>query len=269
VRAPLNVIKLGGRSLEAPAAVGELAGDLARLHGPAVLVHGGGAEVSAWSRRLGLEPRFVNGLRVTEGETLDVAVAVLAGLANKRLVALLRAAGIDAVGLSALDGGAVSAVVHPEDGSLGAAGRIIAVDPKLLGLLIEGGRTPVVASIAATAAGHLLNVNADDVAAALAVALEAGTLTLLSDVNGLQLDGELVTRIEENDLADILNHPDVTGGMRPKLAAAAVALKGGVPRVHIGAWSGAGTLEGMANSSRPATLLHAETEDSTWQTLHS
>lgn len=269
MRAPLHVIKLGGCSLESPAAVGELAADLALPDGNAVLVHGGGAEVSAWSRRLGLEPRFVNGLRVTEGETLDVAVAVLAGLANKRLVALLRAAGIDAVGLSALDGGLVSAVVHPGDGSLGAVGRITAVDPKLLGLLIKEGRTPVVASIAATPDGHLLNVNADDVAAALAVALGADTLTLLSDVTGLQINGELVTDIAESDLADLLNHPEVTGGMRPKLTAAATALKGGVPRVHIGSWSGAGTLEGMATGSRPATLLHAETEDSTWQTLHS
>src|SRR5207245_9215619 len=106
--APL-VLKLGGRALEAPDAAGELAAEVAALRVPVVIVHGGGVEVSAWCMRLGLAPRFVEGLRVTDDATLEVVAAVLAGLANKRLVAALRAAGVDAVGLAALAGGTVTA----------------------------------------------------------------------------------------------------------------------------------------------------------------
>ncbi len=162
MKAPL-VIKLGGRALEGPGARHELATAIAALEEPAVVVHGGGAEVSDWCLRLGLTPRFLDGLRVTDPPTLEVAVAVLAGLANKRLVAALRAAGVDAVGLSAIDGGIAAAELHPEAERLGEVGRVRAVAPALLETLLGRGHLPVLASIAAVA-GRLLNVNADDFA---------------------------------------------------------------------------------------------------------
>ena len=238
------VVKLGGRALEAPGAARELAAELAHLPGGTVLVHGGGAEVSAWSARLGIAPRFLDGLRVTDPDTLEVVVAVLAGLANKRLVATLRAAGVDAVGLSALDGGTVEVERHADASRLGAVGQVVAVHPQLLETLLAQGRTPVLASIGA-AGEQLFNVNADDLAAGLAGALRARALLLLSDTPGLRLDGLVVTRLGVHEVAAALTHPDVKDGMRPKLRAAAAAIEAGAQRVVIGAWAGPGTLTAL------------------------
>ena len=258
VSAPV-VIKLGGRAFETPGARHELAAALAVTPGPLVLVHGGGAEVSAWGERLGLKPRFHDGLRVTDEATLEVAAAVLAGLANKRLVAVLREAGLDAVGLSALDGGIVTAAFHPNAEHLGRVGYVRAIETGLVETLLARGSLPVLASIAALD-GQLLNINADDFAAALAVALGARVLVLLSDTPGLKLAGERVAQLSSADLEGTLAHPDVQGGMRPKLEAARVALIAGVPRVHIAAWTGPGTLHellvehapGLAGNGSPA-----------------
>ena len=114
-----------------------------------MLVHGGGAEVTSWLDRIGVVARFDDGLRVTDAETLEVATAVLAGLANKRLVAALRAAGADAVGLSALDGGVLEVAPHPRAAVLGAVGLPVGVHAEWLGDLLAGGKLPVIASIGA------------------------------------------------------------------------------------------------------------------------
>jgi acetylglutamate kinase len=250
------VLKLGGRALESPGAGAQLAGDLAALHGGALLVHGGGAELSEWCRRLGLEPRFVDGLRATDAPTLEVAVAVLAGLANKRLVALLRAGGVDAVGLSALDGGIVEAGLHPDAEQLGAVGRVRAVHGELIEESLARGRVPVLASIGACE-GALLNLNADDLAAALAGALRADALVLLSDVPGLMLEGRLVRRLDPDELDAALAGSQVTGGMRPKLRAARAALAQGVRQVHIAAWQGPGTLAAVLEATGVGTTIAA------------
>ena len=250
------VVKLGGRALEAPDAARELAAEVARARAPLVLVHGGGAEVSAWCERLGLPPRFVEGLRVTDAATLEVATAVLAGLANKRLVVLLRAADVDAVGLSALDGGLVQARLHPDAARLGEVGRVQAVDPALVETLLAQGRLPVLASIGALG-GRLLNLNADDLAAAVAGALGARALVLLSDAPGVKITGAPVPRVLAGDLEAMLAHREVQGGMRPKLSAAGAALAAGVPRVHIAAWSGPGTLDRLlaGTDGAPGTTI--------------
>jgi len=250
------VVKLGGRSLEAPGASRELAAELARLSGGSLLVHGGGHEVSEWCTRLGIAPRFLDGLRVTDPDTLEVAVAVLGGLANTRLVATLRDLGVDAVGLSALDGGTVEVARHADASRLGAVGQVVAIHAQLLETLLAQGRTPVLASIGA-AGEQLLNVNADDLAAGLAGALNARALLLLSDTPGLKLDGKMVGRLEGREIAAALDHPDVKDGMRPKLRAAAAALAAGAERVVIGAWSGPGTLTALLEGERGGTTLMA------------
>jgi len=239
-RAPV-VIKLGGRAIEAPGAIAGLATDLAALAGRAVVVHGGGAEVTAWSTRLGLTAAFHEGRRVTDDATLEVAAAILAGLANKRLVAALRACGVDAVGLAALDGGMVRVALHEDAAALGAVGAVTGVDPALLSTLLASGRTPVVASIGA-ADGALLNLNADDVAAALAAGLGAAALILLSDTPGLVLGGQVVHALDRAALDRALAGNEVTGGMRPKLQAAAAAVDDGVAGGWIAEWTGPGTL---------------------------
>lgn len=257
------VVKLGGRSLDSPGALAQCATELrggsrrGAAARPLVVVHGGGSEVTAWCARAGLEARFAGGLRVTDPPTLEIAAAVLAGLANKRLVAALRACGLDAVGLSVLDGGLARVRRHRDSAALGEVGEIEAVDASLLSQLLAAGRTPVLASLGDDGRGALLNLNADDVAAAVAASLPAGDLLLLSDVAGLRLGGELVTSLDTGALARALAHPGVTGGMVPKLRAAQAALAGGVARVHIAAWQGPGTIADVLAGTAVATTCSA------------
>ncbi len=263
------VVKLGGRALEAPGALSEFAAALRAAATPGrgtLVVHGGGALVSTWCARVGLMPRFSEGLRVTDPDTLDVAAAVLAGLANKRLVASLRAHGLDAVGLSLLDGGIAHVQRHTRAGTLGEVGQIASVKPSLLLQLLAHARVPVLASLGDDGQGGLLNLNADDAAAAIAGALVARDLVLLSDAPGLVLDGEVVRSLDAPALERALGHPQVTGGMVPKLRAAQAALAAGVQRVHIAAWQGPGTLAallaGRAVGSTLFTSANARPEES-------
>ena len=254
------VVKLGGRALEAPGALAECAAALREACAPGratLVIHGGGAEVTAWCMRAGLTPRFADGLRVTDADTLEIAAAVLAGLANKRQVAALRAHGLDAVGLAILDGGIARVRRHPDTATLGEVGDITAVDTSLLVALLAAGRVPVLASLGDDGEGALLNLNADDVAAAIAAALPARDLVLFSDAPGLLLDGEIVPTLDATALADVLTREDVTGGMRPKLRAAQTALAAGVQRVSIAAWQGPGTLAAVLAGTATATTLHA------------
>jgi acetylglutamate kinase len=246
------VIKLGGRALETPGAIDTFARAAAEPGMPVVLVHGGGAEVSAWCARLGVEARFLDGLRVTDETTLEVATAVLAGLANKRLVAALRDAGADAVGLAALDGGTVRITRHPDHARLGRVGAVTGIDTALLDTLLSGGRLPVLASIGA-ADDTLLNLNADDVAAALAAAL-GGPLLLLSDTPGLAIAGDLVPRVDAGAVDALMTHPDVQGGMRPKLKAARQAVQGGAPFARIAQWA-PGSLAHLLAVDGPGTTV--------------
>ncbi|MCE9627731.1 MAG: acetylglutamate kinase, partial [Candidatus Eisenbacteria bacterium] len=160
------VVKTGGRALEAPGALAEFAtalrtaGTAGRSSRATLVLHGGGAEVSTWSARFGVEPTFADGLRVTDPVTLEVAAAVLAGLANKRIVAALRAQGLDAVGLAGLDGGTVQARAHANAAVLGAVGEVASIDTGLLLTLLTSGRVPVLASLGDDGAGALLNLNA-------------------------------------------------------------------------------------------------------------
>lgn len=262
-RAPI-VVKIGGRAFDTPEAFAELAADVRTLVAcgeRVLLVHGGGAEVSQWCARLGIESRFHDGLRVSDPATLEVATAVLAGLANKRLVARLLAAGVDAAGLAALDGGIVETVAHADAGALGAVGAVASVRPALLDALLDRGTVPVLSSIGAND-GALFNLNADDLAAGLAPALAAGTLLLLSDTPGLVLGGAVVPALDRAALAATLEHPEVTGGMVPKLRAALAALDAGVPRVAIAAWQGAGTLARLlAGEAVATTFLRTSPEE--------
>jgi len=265
------VLKLGGRALEAPAALEECAEALreASTTRPTLIVHGGGAEVTAWCARLGLETHFADGLRVTDAPTLEVAAAVLSGLANKRLVAALRARGVDAVGLSALDGGIAHARRHARASVLGEVGEIAGVDATLLTALLAAGRVPVLASLGDDGRGALLNLNADDLAAAVAAALPARDLVLLSDTPGLVLGGELARTLDEAALEGVLARADVTGGMRPKLRAARLALAAGVETVAIAAWQGPDTIAALLAGTATGTQLHAShAPDSTTEESH-
>lgn len=249
--APL-VLKLGGRAFDAEGSLAGLARELADA-GPAVVVHGGGAEINAWCSRLGLAPRFARGLRVTDPATIEVVAAVLAGLANKRLVAAFRDHGLDAVGLSAADGLATT-VPHPQAAALGEVGAVAAIHRAPLDALLARGALPVLASLGASS-GRLLNVNADDFAAALAAAFATPHLVLVSDAPGVVLGGQVTPRLDRAALDAALVHPEVVGGMAAKLAAAAAALDGGAARVTIAAWQGPGTLRRLVAGTAAGTTI--------------
>lgn len=214
-------IKLGGVAGQHAASVGAVA-----TSAPAgtVVVHGGGAEVAEWSRRLGLEPRTHDGLRVTDPATLDVVVSVLGGLVNTRLVAQLAAAGRPAIGLTGADANLLR--LRRRERELGEVGDVEACNPGVLETLIGAGLLPVVASVGLAADGSLLNVNADEVAGAIAAA-RGGLLLLCTDVPGVQLDGEVLDRLDAPTAERMLADGSASAGMRPKLRAALVAARAG------------------------------------------
>lgn len=233
------VVKVGGAPLEDEAHGMRVAEDLAlmRLVGIDVLVlHGGGPQVSHAMAESGLEPDFVEGLRVTTPEAMRVVQKVLIGEMNPFLTGCLRRAGLRPVGVSGLDGNTLCAARRGgDDGLWGLVGDVVATDPAFLRSLLSDGYTPVVASLAPDEGGRLLNLNADAAAAAVAAALGAAKLVYLTNVDGLYRDladqGSLVSELSAAELAEML--PSLSDGMRPKAASAVAALEQGVGKVHI------------------------------------
>jgi acetylglutamate kinase len=232
------VMKLGGSVLEqASAATLEDVVLLQRACVKPVLVHGGGKEISRMLDGLGQTPRFIDGLRVTDADTMEVVEMVLTGRVNKSLVAGIEAAGGRAAGLSGKDGSLLIARPHPAAGSLGHVGEVERVTPDVLEAMVEGGFVPVVSSIGTDRAGTTFNLNADDAAAALAVALHAEKLILLTDVDGvMRVDGggqRLVSELDLSGARAMLESGEVAGGMIPKLRACVGAVEHGVESAHI------------------------------------
>lgn len=230
----VRVVKIGGNELDRPAWVAECARAL-HGNGPTVVVHGGGQAVNSWSRRLGLPVEQRDGLRVTTPEIAQVVEMVLGGPMNRLLVSALRAAGLDAIGLSGVDGGLLTA--QPlQGGALGDVGEIVTVRASLLQSLLLAGLTPVVAPVAPSLSTPIrpLNVNADQAAAAIAAALEAQELLFVSDVPGVTVEGVTQPTLASAEIEQMIEAGVATGGMAAKLRAAAQALRAGVRAVRIG-----------------------------------
>ena len=227
-------MKIGGRAQGDPQVIVQLA---AASGGESlVIVHGGGDEVSALQRRLGVEPQFRGGRRVTSVEDLELVRMVLSGATNKRLVAKLLSAGVRAVGLSGEDAGLLTArITEPDFGRVGGA---MTAHTELLTHLWSGGFIPVISPLGRDAddpQGGGLNVNGDDAAAAIAAALGADELLLVADVAGVLDDAGVVIAELDGPAAQALVASGVAkGGMAAKLEAGALALSGGVRRVRIG-----------------------------------
>jgi acetylglutamate kinase len=225
------VVKLGGSALGSYDTTLEDVVTLSHLNITSVLVHGGGNAISGWLKRIGKQPVFVNGLRVTDEETMEVATMVLAGKVNKDLVCDLARHGGKAAGVSGLDGGILRA--RQKNEQLGLVGEITSVDLSLVKTLVGAGYIPVVAPIAVGEDGQPLNVNADTAAAEVAVALRAEKLIFLTDVPGiLGPEGELVTELSADRAREFINWGVISGGMVPKAEACLRAL-GAVKRSHI------------------------------------
>ena len=235
------VVKIGGAAIETGGLPGSFAEDVALLRYAGiepVIVHGGGPAVTRVSAQLGIETTFVDGLRVTDAATLDVATMVLAGKINTEIVATLIAGDVRAVGLSGVDGGLLVARKASTEGAaldLGFVGDVVDVRADLLSTLLAERFVPVVASIAIDENGQAYNVNADVVASALAIALRAKKLIFVNDVPGvIGPSGELLSELSAAQCLDLLARDDVVvGGMIPKLESAIRALDAGIDRVHL------------------------------------
>lgn len=239
-RGAVVVVKHGGAALasdgrEALSAFAQDIALLAMVGVRPVVVHGGGPQIGALMQRLGMEPEFVDGLRVTDAATLDVARMVLVGKVNREVVGAINAQGSLAVGISGEDAGLVQARPHP--GRLGFVGEVTGVQPALLQHLLGQGLVPVVATIGADAEGQSYNINADAVAAAIAGALGAEKLLFLTDVDGIRLVADdansRISSMGVERLQELLDDGTVRGGMRPKALAVIAALRAGVGAAHV------------------------------------
>lgn len=242
------VIKVGGEALGEEAAVRAVVEQVDVLHQVGirvVLVHGGGPQSTELARALGTEPRFVAGRRVTDEKALEVAILALNGAVNTRLLAACRAVGLPAVGLSGVDAGLIQARKRPpvtleemgEEVDFGLVGDVVAVDARVLVTLLGSGMVPVVSPLSADGGGALLNINADTVAAALAIELAAAKLIFMTGAPGLLErpadPGSLVSYTDLTGLRRLRQEGSIGSGMLPKASSIEAAIRGGVRRVHI------------------------------------
>jgi acetylglutamate kinase len=237
------VIKYGGHAMTDEALRQTFAQDLVFLRYAGlrpVVVHGGGPQITEQLSRFGVPSTFTAGLRVTTPEAMDVVRMVLSGKVNKDLVALINRHGPFAVGISGEDAGTFTAIrkaaiVDGEPVDIGMVGEIVATDPGAINALLANGRIPVVSSVAAGEDGQAYNVNADTAAAALAVALGAVKLVVLTDVAGLYRDwpasAEVISQLTADQVEALL--PGLAAGMIPKMEACLTAVRGGVPEAHV------------------------------------
>lgn len=235
LRGQTILIKYGGAAMEDTTLRAKTSADIALLIEfgiRPVVVHGGGKEISRWMTRLGIEPRFVEGLRYTDKEGIEITEMVLTGKINSELVSLLTRFGAPAIGLSGKDAGLfVSKRIRSESGEdLGFVGEIISTNTKLLKDLLATDLTPVVSCIGADAEGNTMNHNADHVAEELATGLGVSTLIFLSDVDGVMHNSALLPHLSAAEGKALIEKGVITGGMIPKVRYAMRAVEKGAPR---------------------------------------
>ncbi len=230
------VVKIGGSTLGSHDTTLEDVAELRRRGLSPVVVHGGGALISEWLRLTGVPTRFEGGLRVTDAESLEVVVAVLAGLVNKQLVAALEALGVKAIGMSGADGGMLRCRLA--DAALGFVGEVDAVDAGAVTKTVESGAVPVIAPIGllfegGQATGQLLNVNADTAAGAIAAALGAKWLVFMTDVPGVRDGGRVLDTLSGEESRKLIESGVIEGGMIPKVKACRQAAEAGARSVIV------------------------------------
>jgi acetylglutamate kinase len=201
-----------------------------------VVVHGGGPEINIWLDKLGIEPQFKDGLRVTDADTMDVVEMVLVGRVNKELVSLINQAGGAAVGLCGKDGDLISARPIEKEG-VGFVGEITSINEGLIESLVSHGYVPIISSVAADSNGQAYNINADTVAGEIAAALQAEKLILLTDTPGILEDYQdystLITKLDIQKARELIDRGIVSGGMIPKVNCCVRSLSQGIKAAHI------------------------------------
>ena len=254
------LIKIGGTLLDSPESRSRLTseiGSAVRAGLRAVVVHGGGKQLTRFLTGHGIESRFINGLRVTTPEVLDAVLKVLAGSVNQELVACFTAAGIDAVGLTGMD--ALLAEAAPVREELGAVGKPVASNGRLLEVLIENGYLPVVACLAGDRGGRFYNVNADQMAVSVAASIEAEKIFFLTDVDGVKgQNGAILPELSVASCRNLVESGIASGGMQAKLEAAAEAVCQGIGEVRIAPGSVPGVLNQLLSGALLGTRLFNE-----------
>lgn len=202
-----------------------------------IIVHGGGKEISRWVGKVGKEAEFINGLRVTDDETMEIAEMVL-GKVNKRLVTMVQSLGVNAVGISGKDGGLLQVEKKYSNGQdIGYVGEVTDVNPEILYDLLEKDFLPIIAPIGLDENFQTYNINADDAACAIAKAVHAEKLAFLTDIEGLYRDindkSSFISRLSATQAEELINGGVIGGGMLPKLNNCTSAIRNGVKRVHI------------------------------------
>ena len=252
------LVKIGGAAADRDESLAALCDEMLALSKEHrfLLVHGGGAEMTAISRKLGIEPVFHDGIRQTTPEEMDIADMVLAGKVNKKLVRLLRTRGLDAVGLSGSDGGIFTAqpLGGPERRTPTRSGEVASIDERLLELLLGNGFTPVLSSTSMDQEGRGLNINADSVAFSLAAHLAAAALVFFSDIPGILSDGSVIQALSAPEAKDLIAKGVITGGMIPKVSASLEAMERGVQKVIIGQYAGPGSLARLLEGKQGTRL---------------
>lgn len=228
------VLKIGGQELDDADFVKRIGQAVAALPEAPILVHGGGKEIRELQHRLGVKPQFIDGLRVTDAESLDIVQMVLIGRVNKRLVSSLSMAGVDAFGMSGVDRTSVKAekLEHP-GGDLGYVGRVVQVRTEVFTRLLEDGITPTLSPLCYGADGSVFNVNADHVAKAIAIAMQAEALVFVSNVPGVMRQGEVLPHLTAAEVEALIEEKVIVDGMIPKARSALEAVTGGVSAVKI------------------------------------
>jgi acetylglutamate kinase len=256
------VVKFAGALLENEETVRALARqvvELAQAGHELLVIHGGGKIFTSTLKRMGIESQFVNGLRVTDRETRDVAAMVFGGLLNKKLSAAISLAGQPAIGISAADGACFRAepMTHNEvAGSLGFVGYLTGVDVEFLESLWRTGVVPVASCLGLGSDGEMYNINADHMAAACAEYCHADRLVFLTDVAGVLEDGKVLKAVTGEDIEELIRHNKISGGMILKLEASKRALTGGVREVRIVGGTRPGALLSAANGAKgPGTRV--------------
>lgn len=242
------VIKYGGAAMESAELQHDFARDVVLLQYVGmrpVIVHGGGPKITRLLNRLGIDSKFIDGHRITDDESMEVAEMVLSGTINKEIVALINREGGRAIGISGKDGSLARPDAHTltrrlEDGSteqipLGRVGTVSHenIDPLIVHDLIKSSYIPVIAPVAADSAGKSMNVNADTMAGAVAAALRAEKLILLTDTKGILKEGETVTGLDPQKVQELIDEGTIQGGMLPKVNCCLNAIARGVRRTHI------------------------------------
>lgn len=247
------IVKFSGKVTEDKENLASLAEELALMHQVGIrvcVVHGGGKQLTELAGKLGVVQTVIEGRRVTDDDTLDLAKMIFRGKINTEILASLRRRGIDAVGLSGVDGGVIKAVKRPprdvvvnkrtgetEKVDFGHVGDVVDVDARLINLLLENGYLPVISSLAADDEGKVFNINADTIASELAAELNAEKLILLSDVNGIYLkegdESTKISRLSSGEAREMIDSGLATGGMVPKLQNLVSLVERGIGSAHV------------------------------------